>query len=433
MPDCQLPEVKILHAFKVSDTEEAAYVYPNMKSQIEVQRHFIGDRWNGIEQSPEDSIELADPARALAMFYMIKTADKLLLAESEAQINLWSERFTNASRELYGAPEENESSILAARAIAELSESKFTDGVDPELMKTVVSTYKTLIRHGADASPENTASSEVIQGCKDFLEQEYRELFELIDTEKDYAPSDLLAVFTQALSLLAEKDVGWQGWKAELRPQGNLEIDGEEHTVLVGEKRHSATGEKFKGLLAHELLIHAQRRVRAEKHDDVTLQRGLPGYLDAEEGLGIFTDYVLTGEISQTSKDRYTDIALALGGDDRKSMTRTELFEFVRSREILRKQINSEEIDENEIDKRSWQHVYRIFRGGSGRDHSATPAVFTKDIAYYNGFAKIKGFFESKLKEGKSVEEIYTYLLAGKFDPENEIHKDYIAKYDITL
>lgn len=433
MPAQELPEVKILHAFKAEDPQSSRFEYPNMAEQIGLQQPFVADRWQEFEAAEESSVEMLVPARALALFYLIKTSDKLLAAENQRSVATWSERFTQASIELYGKPDENEVGNLAKDAIRFFHEARNSNGVNRALLSSVVGTYETLFQNQDDEAIDNTENERVVPEVEAYLHETYGEIFELVDEDREYKPTEIHSIVEQALSILAQKDRRWLTWRTELKPQGNLEVDGEEHLVIIGSKRVPAKGRKLKGLLGHELLIHAQRRLNAEVLEDVPLQRGLPDYLDAEEGLGIFTEYAITGNVSDRVIDRYVDISLALGGKQRAPLTRNELFQFVKARHIVRDQIKEEDVDIAKIEKNSWNYVYRIFRGGTGNAQTVEQSVFTKDIAYYNGFSKMRRFFQEKLSEGKTAEEIYKYVLSGKFDPENNLHQKYVYKHGLRL
>lgn len=428
-----LPEVKVLHSFEVASVSAERFEYPNIDGHLKLQQQYVADRWHKTEEAAPNSVQHEDVARSLAIFYLIKTGKKLECSDNSVSEDIWATRFTHASKELYGKPDETEVIKIALNTLNELQSYQDNSSVDQQLLAHVTGIYKTIVKQPLDELPTLDADKQLRKEGKDFLYGAHSDLLGIVNTEATYGPQEMLAAFEKALTLLRSKNSSWEGWKVESRGTNNIKVDADKHTIIVGTNRKDEKGKKFQAIFAHELLVHATRRVNAEKYDDVMLQRGLPNYLDAEEGLGIFTEYLLTGELSNKNRDRYVDIALALGDDTRKPLTRSELLQLAREREIIRKQAKNEAIDHEEIYSSSQQYVYRIFRGGTGKDAAGVPAIFTRDIVYYQGFAKNKRLFEQQRALGKSIAQIYEYLLAGKFDPTNPTHQNHIAKYGIML
>jgi hypothetical protein len=137
----------------------------------------------------------------------------------------------------------------------------------------------------------------------------------------------------------------------------------------------------------------------------------------------------MSGELSDNSKDYYTNIAMAMGlvGQSR---TRQEMFKIQRARNIVRAQSRGTyDISElPQLERSAWAVVDRIYRGGKGDEYGAVQAIFTKDVAYYGGFKLMLDYFTQQFKAGKKIEDIFRYLSEGRFDPTNVQHVAYMAK-----
>jgi hypothetical protein len=140
---------------------------------------------------------------------------------------------------------------------------------------------------------------------------------------------------------------------------------------------------------------------------------------DKTEGLGCFVEHALIGVAPTKMYDRYLDVAFALGTLGGQTHTRKQLFALVMARNTVRAQAAGETLSESRLEREAWTHVNRIFRGTLGND---IVGVFTKDVAYYEGYQKIMSFVIDELHSGVSVEEIWQLVTLGKFDPTNPGH-----------
>lgn len=181
--------------------------------------------------------------------------------------------------------------------------------------------------------------------------------------------------------------------------------------------------ESMKGLFSHEVLVHALRAVNDDRAGG-EFETGLPGYLDADEGLGIFVEYAATGKVPDKIIDRYVDIAYALGMIDGVQHTRQVLLNIAGERAIRRNELSDQQKTPEEIETSLYSHVNRIYRGSRGDEHIG---IYTKDIVYYVGFMKIGDFIASELEPGKPIDEIMRYLLSGRFDPSMDSHQQCMA------
>ena len=85
-------------------------------------------------------------------------------------------------------------------------------------------------------------------------------------------------------------------------------------------------------------------------------------------------------------------------------------------------------VELDELKKSTWTHIDRIYRGGRGDSSTSNQAVFSKDIAYYEGYRKMRDYIDESFSKGESIEDIFKYLLMGKFDPTNPVHVNYVKQ-----
>ncbi|MEP6710434.1 MAG: tyrosine/phenylalanine carboxypeptidase domain-containing protein [Candidatus Saccharibacteria bacterium] len=187
-------------------------------------------------------------------------------------------------------------------------------------------------------------------------------------------------------------------------------------------RRASVQPQQLKALFSHEVLVHGLRGVNGQKVSK-ELGTGLPGYLDAEEGFGVFVEFAISGQISEKNIDRYVDVAYALGQIDGKEHTRQELLDHAMHRALERNNQAEIKKSKEDLEKEVYAHVNRIYRGSLGNEHIG---IFTQDISYHKGFIDMAHYVNDQIDQGKTVEEIFTFLSSGKFDPTNPKHLAYI-------
>lgn len=428
LPERDIPPVKIVQALQVHEGDDFTYTYPNMADQLEKQRVFLGDRWAYYEATDTESLEHTDESRGLALYYIVKTAEILGQAATEASRKLWSERFTAANIEVYGAPDQVGLSQLAKQF---LSNSDLN--TVPSEVRMVYEQAAKLDTSESATSGESLVPGEITQAYHEYITTTYADLFACIEEDKTYAPADIEATFQTFLDLLADRDDAWRQWKVEQRDQTNCEVVGTEHTIVVGAKRKPATALNMKNLLVHEILTHALRRVNGEKTNNRMVSEGIPGYIDFEEGLSVFNEYVTTGKVPDRAFDRYFDTGLAMGLVDGSPWPKEKMLHFVTLRQKGRKIERGEPIDEQKLKEEMHKYIRRIYRGGPGEIAGGSLAVMPKDCGYFDGFRKASSFIQTAYENGSCVEDIFTYLVSGKFDATDTQHTDRMAKHGHTL
>lgn len=423
-----LPEVKVNVGLTPDQDGSSAITYGKLRGEIDRQAEHLDGRWQSFFNLPEGDIEESLQARRLAETYLLQTAIRGLQSwDDPEKERLWQERFTQASIELYGQPDEKVVRGLAANERNLLLEFVDNPDVDQDILRKVIDVYDYVAGHSEEeAIPE--LSHEAFEAVEAFFSGETNsKVLEIADSLEDrpYTPKELVGIFRGAINILKSVDPNWEVWKVELVDQSGLSIDPEKKVIRIGERRSSAYPAEVKKLLGHELLIHALRATNALRQSDGLLRETLPEYGVFEEGLGIVAEVVISGERSEKAINRYIDIALALGTNNY-LLSRKELFEFAYNRQILANQIKGKPVDHKAIEKDTWTHIDRIFRGGDGGEDSK--AVYTMYSYYYAGYVKAVNFINKALASGVKADKLIEYIMQAKSDPTNPTHKKYIKE-----
>lgn len=396
----EIPKILVLGAITPSpDSARAEQLrYDNLSPAVKEHSAYEHARMSEFWNAKEGSIEEREAATQLALQYMLMGSQALQLAVKPDSKRLWSERYTRATSELYGLPDPD----LARRLWGQQEKAEEIEGPFAEAARKV----------------------------GEYLDQRYAPVYDALqldDGSDKIDPQGIADRFENTLHILAEQyDPDWAGWTIERNEQkDSLSVVARDKKIIVGMHRSSVEPAQLRGLFSHEVLVHGLRAVNGSKISEDLGNGGLAGYINAEEGLGVFTEYAITGEVPQKNIDRYVDIAYALGIIDGQEHTRSDLLEHAIKRAKERNELAVSKKSDADLEKEVYAHVNRIYRGSLGDEHVA---IFTKDISYYRGFEQIARYIAEKIDEGYSVEELMTYLMQAKFDPLNELHTEVVGK-----
>lgn len=399
--------------------------YDRLEPAVEKQRPYDGERWREFLTTEKNVLEEQRLARNLASTYLLETALESTVAVSAEQRQLWADRFTQQSAELYGAPDRDRAIQLGVAQAETLLEEARAANLDSSLISRFDSARNELGLQGMGEKSDTHPYRAAAEAVRNFFRGEYSEVLDRFGAGEQDAPLDANAMAERmeaGLDVLRTKDVAWNGWKV-VRKQGSdkLSVAAANEEALVGQDRADMSVAEFIGTASHELLVHGLRAVNGAKIDP-QLAKGLPDYLDAEEGVSGFVEYALTGKVPDKIVDRYVDIAIALGLTTGSPVPRATLTEFVSARHALRQALHPTQ-EESNFQKSVQAHVNRIYRGSRGDEYVG---VFTKDIAYYVGFEKVGQYISKELETGKSTDQVIEFLLLGKFDPTNAEHVTFV-------
>jgi hypothetical protein len=363
--------------------------------------------------------------------YLLQIAYRLQKSRLPAEKKFWSKRYTKTSVNLYGEPSPDETSMIATLELAYFKDSADFLHDHGDFLKLAINGYTQLATHRTPVLSLEKRYRLILGKVHDYFFENYEEALACFDRfapNKMLEPGDVAGCFSDALEVLARTESAWNDWSVVYDDSARLSVDIYRSEINIGKYRATIPYSEVKGLFAHEVLVHAMRCVNGSKISD-KLAYGLPGYLEAEEGFGVLVESAVNGRVANKVKDRYIDIALALGDEHRSPMTRQELFGVCYSRAVARNITETKDFDLNRLEDHTWEHVNRIYRGTLGNDYVG---VFTKDIAYYQGFCKIANYLLHILAQEKPIKVGVEYLLKGKFDPLDQIHIEYVHTHDVS-
>lgn len=378
-----------------------------------------------------ESAEQLAAALRLTEYELIETAAALQAAQSPAMQQELSRKFTVASVNLFGAPDATAATYLLEQLLTELCVFQTNYQVDAEALDYLLQTYDDILRH-SNAPHEyplpfnEQYADNAARILGEFIRQQYSHALAVFDGDPTL-PVDARGIverFERALEALQQRDGFWSQWRVLVTDDSCLSVNPLTKRLIVGSHRATIELGDLQGLFGHEVLVHALRANNGQ-HLSHEFEQGLPGYIDAEEGFACFVEHALSGRPPRKMYDRYLDVALALGTIDGKPRTRQELFRLVYARNTVRAQAAGRQERPGNIRRESWSHVNRIFRGTLGNE---IVGVFTKDIAYYQGYQKMAVFVIDELLSGTSPDELWSLLTAGKYDPTDVLHMLELAR-----
>ncbi|MGV9002070.1 MAG: tyrosine/phenylalanine carboxypeptidase domain-containing protein [Candidatus Saccharimonadaceae bacterium] len=393
-----IPKVSVLGPItpSVDSARSEKLEYLTLESTAKKHAAFDRKRVTEFWNTEEGSLNEYEAAQQLAMQYMLMGA--LALSKTNNP-EIWSKRYTEATSELFGVPE-------------------------PEIAR------KLWQEQQSDSVETETGFEDVAEKVGIYLNEKYAPVFDALDIESSsepIQPSEIADKFEAALAVLASQyDSDWSNWSVSRNNEkDSLAVSAGSKKIIVGMQRASVTPQQLKALFSHEVLVHGLRGLNGQKVSK-EFGTGLAGYIDAEEGFGVFIEYAISGKVSEKNIDRYVDIAYALGQIDGNEHTRKELVDHALQRATARNEKSGNVKSNQDVLKEVYAHVNRIYRGSLGNENVG---IFTKDIAYYKGFVDMGRYIQTQIHEGKTVEEVIEHLLQGKFDPTNSLHLGYMDEH----
>lgn len=369
----------------------------------------------------EDTKSLDDSQ--LTQRYLLAIALKIQEATSDAQRALWTERFTNVSIQLFGRPDPNEAARIARADLRLLRQVAQHTTVDPTVLTPLFDAYEQLIRQQSTATNAPSRYTSLLTRLHTYLLKKFSSVYAILDEYKESEVVTSAVVrkrYTDMLVRLTTLDPAWRDWRVEANESAQMAVTPSDKVIQVGWYLPPLSIRRVKSLFTHEVLVHAQRSVRGLSYD-TNLAYGLPGYMAAEEGLGVLMEGAIEGKMPYRIRDRYIDITLALGYGDQAPITRRQLFSIAHARALLRRANEGVLVDLTLATNASWQHVNRIYRGTLGNE---IIGVFTKDIIYYRGYQQMAHYLDKYSDE--NLQKSIDFVLSGKMNPDDLAHRSYV-------
>lgn len=408
------------------DSETLAYPYLRSSLKSRNLQSFIMQNTKAIWRSPT-SFRHSNFQEDWRITYLLSTAYRLQKARLIPEKVFWSTQFTTTSVKLFGRPLSREVAGIAEQEIEYYAETARLFDIDESFTGIVIGAYSSLLTPRSKTMiPLEKRYQELLVSMKHLLHSKYSKCFAIFDSYSSGSvlqPEEIASVFRSALRVLKTSDSTWNDWDVVMDDSAKMSVNVMKSKIVVGHRRAPLKVSEARGLFVHEVLVHAKRAINgANKCHDLMI--GLPDYLTAEEGFGVLLESAISGSVPRKVKDRYVDIALAIGSWNRRPYTRNELYMFCYTRAVLRSIADNEPINLDDLEKVTWEHVNRIYRGSLGNNYVG---VFTKDVAYYKGFIKMANYFQRALKRDR-LEESMEFVYQGKFDPTNKSHRDFVRQ-----
>jgi len=397
--------------------------YPKLEKTV---KEFYGKQYQELtDKHALFSIESADHASLVDYFPAVSL--KIQQAKTTSEQKLWSALFTQLSVAVFGAPQLERAVQVAKKDLVVFSRIIDTH---PELpadrIQPVIETYRAFIERNDDGNSTESDWSDagLLAQLKAYLYTKYDAVYKQID--RHYEEDDSMNVaqivesYERMLDVLRTFSDDWSGWRVVLSEGAQMAVSPGARKIKIGSRMPNLPARRAKSLFTHEVLVHAQRAVRGLAYDR-RLGYGLPGYLTAEEGLGVLMEAAIAGKMPYRAGDRYVDIMLALGSPGMPALNRHELLPIVHGRTLLRNAKEAIRTTEAQLKDMTQQHVVRIYRGTLGNE---IIGVFTKDVVYYEGYHLMTDYL--KRYQHRDLRRAVDFVLSSKINPDDPLHRSYV-------
>ena len=424
----ELPEVELLAALRPNNPMggEPKHTYKNLADKARGYEQTLARREREFWGTSEGSIEQQVQGLRLAKAYMLLTALESNIVRSPEAQALWATRFTEASSEIYGAPETGHIHNLLAQDMELLEKAcKIPEAAEEaNQLKALYEQYGfDHLEVDAEWQEHFEMQREIAKGLVGPIVQEkFGAIFAEIDKSGIdwFSPEQAIAKVDDVFEGWRREDpVKWAGWHGELKETAGADTSYSRKAISLN-NTEMRKAERLKGTITHEA-HHAEQDTNCQG-------KSLPGGLDWKEGIAVLAAETVNGG-NNSSRDHYLNIGLAMGIGIEKAMSRPDLSRMVKLRNVLRKKIENPGvvINDQHENEQAWRTVDRILRG-TPSDTLQTTGVYTKDISYYQGYLKVIDYFNSEFANGKSAEQIYDFIMSWVFDPTNPSQADFVRK-----
>lgn len=213
--------IETLKAFHRStdEVDSPVIAYPRLEAYAASARVVEAALWREFWETQEDSPEEEERARALARGYLVLTGAQLQETHAKYRPELAnrhlpyiSERFSEATVELYGQPEAAEVRRLAINQIEELTDLFKNPAVDPDRLIRVLAylNYQVGYYRPEEAMPDNQDYEALYETIGQALVERFGPALAVFDdvdmTQQFIAPEEMRQRFEQGKAILAKDD-----------------------------------------------------------------------------------------------------------------------------------------------------------------------------------------------------------------------------------
>jgi hypothetical protein len=315
-----------------------------------------------------------------------------------------AKRFMEANIEIYGAPDRATYDGLVVD-LKRTAESKNLTGRATQIKQELVS----MLPEVSDDAEAFRPSEETIDWAQNVIEVVNQPFLDLIPDQDQFTPTELKDLFTNIL----HEGMGGaaDNWQVVLSENASsIDVASPERIIRIPDDSQERSQTRVKELVVHEIGVHALRSIMGDGTNVEMLRTGMPGYLDAEEGLGVASEQAIHGKY----EDRGVQYYLIAGGQYFHNQNFRDTFEMAWRRQALLNLKDGAELTDEKIAKAkdtAYGQVTRINRG-------TNDLPWFKDLAYYNGNRKIWDYFSQTTDDFGAVLNLYY----GKVDPTDPLH-----------
>jgi len=187
------------------------------------------------------------------------------------------------------------------------------------------------------------------------------------------------------------KKYGLDNWKAKIKEEMVSDAIAGKNNRLFLRKGALFTEKRIKNLIIHEIETHILTAENGKTQKYEIFNRGLPNYLETQEGLAMYNIITQKGE---EERNLYLSISLVLAVHFALKHSFVEVFEKM--------------LDYKIPPERAWRNALKVKRG---LEDTSEAGGFTKDLLYYKGYNQIKHFVAA----GGKIKDLYR----GKFNSDD--------------
>lgn len=270
-----------------------------------------------------------------------------------------------------------------------------------------------LLTVGGD-DPESLESPEVetLQAVHDWIHARFGPAFNVVDSvgEKTLNGKNMVAVFNKAIEL--EPALEQTGWVAEgiVRNKSAVSVRVSEKKTIVPTQR-SASVDKVKQLIVHEVYGHALRSANAELDGNEVGRYGTATYASFEESFEVALEQCALNTYDNTRGiNHYVAVGLAVS-DGKSAQEISRLFESMHQLKRASKHLDEEAV--NAARRLTGTQLQRTFAGMTDVDSGIAHRKSIDYLHGLNGSWKLLNY----LVKNDCLDDGMNWLLSAKFNP----------------
>jgi hypothetical protein len=342
----------------------------------------------------------------LQIAQLINLAHIYKTAETVAERDEAKKNYLQMNCERYGEPSEATYRSLFAEklhTIASLTLAGRANQLRNELFQ--ISGYEP----GDTPAERFKPSAETVEWMSNVVNSLYGGMLDHVPDQPTFDRQEVVTIFD---AILREEFGGSaDDWSVIVEKAASVNVRSSSKQIVIPEKQKSVTQEKLKGLIVHEIGVHALRAIMGGQTDLLPLSTGLSKYYESEEGLGMVMEQARKGTFIESGVMHY----ISIGGAYYDNKNFRDLYEQRWRFEALAKVTDGKELTDEIITaakNAAYSGTMRTMRG-------TDDLPWFKDLAYFNGAVSIWKHLESI--RGDDIK--FVFVLMGKSDPTNIDHE----------